>query len=199
MKTYAGKLAVVTGAGSGMGRELVCQLAAAGADVAMCDVSEENMAETLVLTAAASATSRVSSHICDVADEVGIPIEASCFIGSSPIRQYAEDWDLDTMLSHTEKAVTFAVGRSLPVMFVTEDTTRATPETVRRLYTTAIEAGAFCAVERGGGTSRAQRRLLARSSCSRPQPSGSSSSARQTAPPAHSSFWRRSRLVSVRL
>lgn len=69
MKTYAGKLAVVTGAGSGMGRELVCQLAAAGADVAMCDVSEENMAETLVLTAAASATSRVSSHICDVADE----------------------------------------------------------------------------------------------------------------------------------
>jgi NAD(P)-dependent dehydrogenase (short-subunit alcohol dehydrogenase family) len=69
MKTYAGKLAVVTGAGSGMGRELVCQLAAAGADVAMCDVSEENMAETLALATATSATARVSSHICDVADE----------------------------------------------------------------------------------------------------------------------------------
>ena len=69
MKTYAGKLAVVTGAGSGMGRELVCQLAAAGADVARCDVSEENMAETLALATATSATARVSSHICDVADE----------------------------------------------------------------------------------------------------------------------------------
>ncbi len=80
--------------------------------------------------------------ICDVADDVGIPIEASCFIGSSPIRQYAENWDLDTMLRHSEKAVTFAVGRGLPVMYVTEDTTRATPDTVRRLYTTAIEAGA---------------------------------------------------------
>ncbi|MGD8329222.1 MAG: LeuA family protein [Acidobacteriota bacterium] len=80
--------------------------------------------------------------ICDVADEVGIAIEASCFIGSSPIRQYAEDWDLDTMLSHSEKAVKFAADRGLPVMYVTEDTTRAAPETIRRLYTTAIEAGA---------------------------------------------------------
>jgi len=80
--------------------------------------------------------------ICDVADEVGIAIEASCFIGSSPIRQYAEDWDLDTMLGHSEKAVKFAADRGLPVMYVTEDTTRAAPETIRRLYTTAIEAGA---------------------------------------------------------
>jgi len=80
--------------------------------------------------------------ICDVADEVGIPIEASCFIGSSPIRQYAEDWDIDTMLAHSEKAVKFAADRGLPVMYVTEDTTRANPETIRRLYTTAIEAGA---------------------------------------------------------
>ena len=81
--------------------------------------------------------------ICDVADEVGIPIEASCFIGSSSIRQYAENWDLDTMLQRSEQAVTFAVGRGLPVMYVTEDTTRAKPETIRRLYTTAIEAGAY--------------------------------------------------------
>lgn len=80
--------------------------------------------------------------ICDVADEVGIAIEASCFIGSSPIRQYAEDWSIDRMLRHTEKAVSYAVGRGLPVMYVTEDTTRAQPETIRRLYTAAIEAGA---------------------------------------------------------
>ena len=80
--------------------------------------------------------------ILEVADEVGIPIEVSCFIGSSPIRQYAEGWTLDTMLALSEKAVTFAVERGMPVMFVTEDTTRATPDTIRRLYTTAIEAGA---------------------------------------------------------
>ena len=80
--------------------------------------------------------------ILDVAEEVGIPIEVSCFIGSSPIRQYAEGWDLDTIVGHSEKAVSFAVDRGMPVMYVTEDTTRATPDTVRRLYTAAIEAGA---------------------------------------------------------
>lgn len=80
--------------------------------------------------------------VCDVAEEVGIPIEIACFIGSSPIRQYAEEWDLDRMLKHTEEAVSYAVGRAMPVMYVTEDTTRAHPDAVRRLYTTAIEAGA---------------------------------------------------------
>mgnify|MGYP001269324855 FL=1 len=80
--------------------------------------------------------------IIDVADKVGIPIEVACFIGSSPIRQYAEDWTLDLMLRHSENAVKFAVDRGMPVMFVTEDTTRTPPETLARLYTTAIEAGA---------------------------------------------------------
>ncbi len=80
--------------------------------------------------------------IIEVADEVGISIEVACFIGSSPIRQYAEDWTLDTILRHSENAVEFAVARGMPVMFVTEDTTRTTPETIARLYTAAIEAGA---------------------------------------------------------
>jgi 2-isopropylmalate synthase len=72
----------------------------------------------------------------------GIPIEAAVFIGSSPIRQYAEGWTLDRMLRHTRDAVAHAVGLHLPVMFVTEDTTRARPETLRALYGAAIEAGA---------------------------------------------------------
>ncbi len=80
--------------------------------------------------------------ICDVADEVGMAIEVSCFIGSSFIRQYAEDWDLDRMLRHTEEAVGYGTGRGMPVMYVTEDTTRAHPDDIRRLYTTAIENGA---------------------------------------------------------
>ncbi len=80
--------------------------------------------------------------IIEISQKVGIPIEVSCFIGSSPIRQYAEDWDFDRMLRMSEDAVSMAVREGLPVMYVTEDTTRAHPDHVRRMYTTAIRAGA---------------------------------------------------------
>ena len=72
----------------------------------------------------------------------GIPIECCTFIGSSPLRQYAEGWTLDQLLRLTEEAITFAVREGLPVMYVTEDTTRADPDTLRALYSTAIRAGA---------------------------------------------------------
>jgi 2-isopropylmalate synthase len=81
--------------------------------------------------------------VVDVSQAAGIPVEASTFIGSSAIRKLAEGWDLDTMLHHTEQAVTFAVTHNLPVMFVTEDTTRAHPAILKRLYRTAIECGAY--------------------------------------------------------
>jgi isopropylmalate/homocitrate/citramalate synthase len=80
--------------------------------------------------------------IVEISQRAGIPIEACTFIGSSPIRFYAEDWTLDKLLRLTEEAVAFAVREGLPVMYVTEDTTRADPETIRALYTTAIRAGA---------------------------------------------------------
>ena len=80
--------------------------------------------------------------IVEISQKVGIPIEVACFIGSSPIRQYAEDWDLDRMLRLTEDAVSLAVKEGLPVMYVTEDTTRAHPDHIRKMYTTAIRAGA---------------------------------------------------------
>jgi 2-isopropylmalate synthase len=80
--------------------------------------------------------------IIEISQKVGIPIEVSCFIGSSPIRQYAEDWDFDRMLRLSEDAVSLAVKEGLPVMYVTEDTTRAHPDHIRRMYTTAIRAGA---------------------------------------------------------
>jgi 2-isopropylmalate synthase len=80
--------------------------------------------------------------IVDIAQRTGIAIEAACFLGSSPIRQYAEGWTLDRMLRLTREAVEFAVREGLPVMYVTEDTTRAAPEDLRRLYTEAVEAGA---------------------------------------------------------
>jgi 2-isopropylmalate synthase len=80
--------------------------------------------------------------VIEVSQKVGIPIEVCTFIGSSPIRQYAENWTLDMMLQHTEDAVTYAVSHGLPVMYVTEDTVRAQPATLRQLFLTAIRCGA---------------------------------------------------------
>ncbi|HEY1015104.1 MAG TPA: LeuA family protein [Herpetosiphonaceae bacterium] len=77
-----------------------------------------------------------------VSAAVGRPIEVAAFLGSSPIRQYAEGWTVDQLLKLTEEAVSYAVAEGLPVMYVTEDTTRADPETLRRLYTLAVECGA---------------------------------------------------------
>lgn len=80
--------------------------------------------------------------VARVSQRVGMAIECCTFIGSSPIRQYAEDWTLDRLVALTEQAVSFAVAEGLPVMYVTEDTTRADPESLRRLYSAAIRAGA---------------------------------------------------------
>ncbi|MCR9244507.1 MAG: LeuA family protein [bacterium] len=80
--------------------------------------------------------------VVEMTQQAGIPIEVCAFIGSSYIRQYAEDWTLDRMLQNTREALTFAQQHQLPVMYVTEDTTRAQPETLRALYGTAIELGA---------------------------------------------------------
>jgi isopropylmalate/homocitrate/citramalate synthase len=80
--------------------------------------------------------------IADIVQRTGVPIECCCFIGSSPIRRYAEDWTVDHLQRCTEEAVGFAVRHDLRVMYVTEDTTRSDPETLRRLFTAAIDAGA---------------------------------------------------------
>ncbi len=100
--------------------------------------------------------------ILEISEAAGIPIEAATFIGSSTIRQYAEGWDIDRLLMHTEEAVSYAVERGLPVMYVTEDTTRAAPDTLRRLYTTAIECGArrICIADTVGHASPEGTRAL---------------------------------------
>jgi 2-isopropylmalate synthase len=80
--------------------------------------------------------------IADIVQASGVEIEAATFLGSSPIRQYTENWSLDFLLQTTERAVKYARSLGLPVMYVTEDTTRAHPGAVKKLYKTAIECGA---------------------------------------------------------
>jgi len=80
--------------------------------------------------------------IAEISQRVGMAIEAATFIGSSPIRRLVEDWTVDHLERTTEKAVKLAVSLGLPSMYVTEDTIRTDPETVKRLYTTAVRSGA---------------------------------------------------------
>jgi isopropylmalate/homocitrate/citramalate synthase len=72
----------------------------------------------------------------------GIKIQASAFLGTSPIRQYAEGWTLQKLMETMEVAVKWAIDHKIPVMFVTEDTTRSKPADVKALYQRAIELGA---------------------------------------------------------
>src|SRR6476620_1133293 len=80
--------------------------------------------------------------VVDISQKVGIEIEVLCFIGSSPIRQYAEDWDLARMMKLSADAIDLGRRYNLPVAYVTEDTTRSRPEVLTKLFTNAVEHGA---------------------------------------------------------
>ena len=80
--------------------------------------------------------------IAEIVQRTGLKIEAATFLGSSPIRRHIEDWTDDFLLRTTEKAVKYAVSLGLDSTYVTEDTSRCDPETVKRLYSAAINCGA---------------------------------------------------------
>src|SRR6266704_1206871 len=84
--------------------------------------------------------------IVEISQRAGIAIEASTFLGSSPIRRLVEDWTTDHLQRTVEHAVSFVVRHGLAAMFVTEDTVRTDPETIERLYSTAIRCGATSVV-----------------------------------------------------
>src|ERR1700740_1205827 len=84
--------------------------------------------------------------IAEISQRVGIAIEAATFLGSSPIRRLVEDWTVDHLERTTEQAVQFVVRHNLPSMYVTEDTIRTDPATVKRLYSAAIRNGAHAIV-----------------------------------------------------
>ncbi len=80
--------------------------------------------------------------IVEASQKLGMPIEVMAYIGSSPIRLYAEDWSLEVMLRRSAEAIDFGVRNGLKVTYVTEDTTRSRPEVLAALFRNAIEHGA---------------------------------------------------------
>ena len=101
--------------------------------------------------------------IAETAQHAGIQIEAATFLGSSPIRQYAEVWVVNFLQQTVAKAVTLVVKHGLPSMFVTEDTVRSHPDTVRVLYSTAVRCGArrvVCCDTVGHATPNGVRALI---------------------------------------
>ncbi len=80
--------------------------------------------------------------IIEISERVGMPIEVTAFIGSSPIRAYAENWDIARLERLTRESMKLVVEAGLPASFVTEDTTRSHPRALDRLFRAALEEGA---------------------------------------------------------
>ncbi len=133
----------------------IADLGIQGADIGYAGAGEQTFLDVIALAkeidqagldVAANCAGRTHKAdidpIAEAQQRTGVPIEASLFLGSSPIRRFAEGWDFDFLLQTTDEAVRYARSLGLEVMYVTEDTTRAHPDDLRRLYTTAIEAGA---------------------------------------------------------
>lgn len=78
----------------------------------------------------------------EISQKAGVPVEVYTFIGSSPIRLFAESWDVETLLKHSADAIDVAVKNNLPVAYVTEDTIRSRPEVLAALFKNAIDHGA---------------------------------------------------------
>ena len=80
--------------------------------------------------------------VIEISQKLGVPIEVMAFLGTSPVRLYTEGWDEDLLEKRTRTAVRMSKDAGLPIAFVTEDTVRSNPKTLRRLFTAAIEEGA---------------------------------------------------------
>ncbi|MFQ5719766.1 MAG: LeuA family protein [Acidobacteriota bacterium] len=101
--------------------------------------------------------------IAQISEDLGMPVEVMAFIGSSPIRQAVEGWDIEMMRRCVEESIDFATRHDLPACLVTEDTTRARPETIEDLYLRAIDRGAYriCLCDTAGhATPEGARRLV---------------------------------------
>ena len=137
------------------GLELMNELGIEYVNVGLPSASPRALAEAVDLCRAIAARRYAIRPVCagrtlvedvaaiaEVSQRSGLAVEASLFVGSSPIRAVAEDWDLGFLLSRSKSAIDAARHADLPVTFVTEDTTRARPETLRALFALAVERGA---------------------------------------------------------
>lgn len=84
--------------------------------------------------------------VARVSERSGMAIEACCFLGSSPVRRFAEGWTVTDLLRRVEASMRHCVQRGLPATFVTEDTTRCDPGTLTLLYRCAVDHGATAVV-----------------------------------------------------
>lgn len=111
---------------------------------AVLALAREVVANDLPIQVNAAARTVVADiePIARISQQTGLRFEVGAFIGSSPIRKYAEGWDTQRILASSREAVEFAVSEGLDVMYVTEDTTRSRPEDLTVLFTAAIESGA---------------------------------------------------------
>ena len=94
------------------------------------------------LTCAARTHPNDINPIINISRDVGVPIEVMAFLGSSPIRQFAEGWDTQRLVDLTGSAVRLATEAGNPCTFVTEDTVRSRPETLKTLFKVALDEGA---------------------------------------------------------
>ena len=108
---------------------------------ALIDYAEQNKLNIEYACAARTHQNDINA-IADIAQRTGQSITVYAFLGSSPIRLYAEDWHVDLLLQRTEMAVELCNKHNLPMAFVTEDTTRTPPTILDRLFRTAVEHGA---------------------------------------------------------
>jgi isopropylmalate/homocitrate/citramalate synthase len=111
-------------------------------------LAREIVANKMKITAYCAARTHENDirPIAEIVQKTGLRIEAATFLGTSPIRRYTEGWNGDFLLQTTEKAVKYAVSLGLEVMYVTEDTTRCDPATVKQLNSAAINCGAHALV-----------------------------------------------------
>jgi len=107
----------------------------------MCREVEQNKLKIQVACAGRTVVSDITPMI-ELSQRAGIPVEVYAFIGSSPIRQYTEEWDVALIAKRSAEAIDVAVKAGLRVAYVTEDTTRSRPETLSTLFRAAIEHGA---------------------------------------------------------
>ena len=81
-------------------------------------------------------------QVAEIQQRAGMPLEAGAFLGSSPIRMDVEGWDLDFLVATARKAIAFCRRHEVPVMMVTEDSTRARPDVLKAIYGAALDEGA---------------------------------------------------------